>query len=105
MREYLNANIKLEATSGTILFGGVDKAKYKGDLIAVPLEPDLSTSTFASFTVNMDSLAISSLGRTTTLGSNISLLVHPDSGTTKMRLPHSAYTAISQVAGNQSDDR
>lgn len=48
---YLNINEKFH--DGSIVFGGIDKAKYKGELVALPVTDDVSFGVdIKSFTVN-----------------------------------------------------
>ena len=41
----------LDSLTGSILFGGVDTAKYHGDLIALPVQLDSQSDSLTSFTV------------------------------------------------------
>ncbi|KAK7432812.1 hypothetical protein QQZ08_000675 [Neonectria magnoliae] len=54
---YLN---DLSASSGTILFGGIDQAKFVGKLTTLPLRPDFQSfsNNITSFTVQLDSLEV-----------------------------------------------
>ncbi|OTB02687.1 hypothetical protein M426DRAFT_24473 [Hypoxylon sp. CI-4A] len=80
----------LDASTGSILFGGIDTEKYQGDLIRVDVQKDSSSNAFSSFTVYLTSLdAVSSSG-TDTLGSDSVQYPIPvvlDSGTTFSYLP------------------
>jgi hypothetical protein len=82
------ANIRTEATSGSILFGAVDTAKYSGDLISVNVYPDETGGRVTSFTVAFTSLsAVSSSGTDQLTSSNFSSPAILDSGTTITLLP------------------
>ena len=48
---------EVHATTGSILFGGVDTDKYAGPLSTVPIVPDASGA-YTVFTINLDSLAL-----------------------------------------------
>jgi len=53
----------IEASTGSVLFGGVDTAKYSGDLISVEIYPSElqgGGTVFTSFTVAFTSLSASS---------------------------------------------
>ncbi|KAF7550702.1 hypothetical protein G7Z17_g5548 [Cylindrodendrum hubeiense] len=58
---YLN---DLSADSGTILFGGIDQAKFVGKLTTLPLQPDFQSldTNVTSFTVEMDSFKVTTTG-------------------------------------------
>uniref|UniRef100_A0A060TBN3 ARAD1B09614p n=1 Tax=Blastobotrys adeninivorans TaxID=409370 RepID=A0A060TBN3_BLAAD len=75
----------IESSSGSILFGAIDKAKYKGELGSIPLTSD--TQFRVNFTVN----------GTTTSG----VL---DCGSTLMYLPDDAVSAIANKLGAQWDN-
>jgi hypothetical protein len=57
------ANLSVEASTGTVLFGGIDTKKYTGDLISVQIYPSQlgnGHTIFDSFTVAFTSLSASS---------------------------------------------
>jgi hypothetical protein len=61
MKDY--ADIVVEASTGSILFGGVDTAKYSGNLISVQIYPSQlqnGQTVFTSFTVAFTSLSATS---------------------------------------------
>ena len=41
----------IDASSGSILFGGVDSSKYTGSLVSLPVEKDTRSDDYTSFTV------------------------------------------------------
>lgn len=41
----------LDASTGSVLFGGVDSDKYTGQLVTLPIQPDSQSGTITSFTV------------------------------------------------------
>lgn len=77
----------LESLSGSVLFGGVDKAKYRGDLIGLPIQKDSQSGNFTSFTVAMTSLVLNTAKGPKNLATNVALPVILDSGTTDTYLP------------------
>ncbi|KAH8162206.1 hypothetical protein CIB48_g6028 [Xylaria polymorpha] len=78
----------LGASTGQILFGGIDTDKYMGDLIRVNVEKDGRTGQFTAFTVRLTSLkAHSSSGDDTLSSSSFPVPVVLDSGTTFSYLP------------------
>ncbi|KAG2007935.1 hypothetical protein GB937_008127 [Aspergillus fischeri] len=80
--------------SGTILFGGVNTAKYLGQLQTIPLQPTGGVYTF--FRVILTGLALQQRGSNTTKypDTEFPLLVTIDSGASVTRLPKSLTTAI-----------
>ncbi len=92
---YLNS---LDATSGSILFGAVDKAKYSGDLKTLDIQniddSGAETSEAVAFFVNLDS--IKSNGNTLTSTTYPALL---DSGTTLIYAPEDVASKIGKKYG------
>ncbi|EER35961.1 hypothetical protein CTRG_00700 [Candida tropicalis MYA-3404] len=81
---YLNAP---SATSGTIIFGGIDHAKYTGSLTTLPLTSN------REFTIQTNSATVG----TSTIDINTGLLL--DSGTTLTYLPQSVVDSIANAIG------
>jgi hypothetical protein len=77
----------LDSLTGSILFGGVDTAKYHGDLIAVPVQLDSQSDALTSFTVAWTGLAFTSCGKTLDLSPSAAVPAILDSGTTDLLLP------------------
>ncbi|KAK0724210.1 aspartic peptidase domain-containing protein, partial [Lasiosphaeris hirsuta] len=77
----------LEASTGTILFGGIDTEKYTGTLKTVPILPDPATGNITHFSVSLSSLAsVKGDGsKTEFLTEQLSVIL--DSGTTLTYLP------------------
>lgn len=92
----------LEASTGSILFGGVDTAKYHAPLVTLPIEKDLNSGEFTSFSVAFTGFTITKNGGTATggftaAGYNQQAIL--DSGTSLMLLPQALFTQIqAQVA-------
>jgi hypothetical protein len=99
------ANIRTEATSGSILFGAVDTAKYSGDLISVNVYPDEAGGRVTSFTVAFTSLsATSSSGTDQITPSNYASAAILDSGTTITLLPDDiARTVFEELGAEESE--
>ncbi|KUJ18992.1 acid protease [Mollisia scopiformis] len=90
----------LQATSGSILFGGVDTDKYTGDLISVKVYPDSQGGQTTSFTVAFTSLsATSSSGTDQLTPANYAEAAILDSGTTITLLPDDVATAVFEELG------
>jgi hypothetical protein len=77
----------LDSLTGSILFGGVDTAKYHGDLIAVPVQLDSQSDALTSFTVAWTGLSFTSCGKTLDLSPSAAVPAILDSGTTELLLP------------------
>ncbi|KAK8013633.1 Elongation factor G- mitochondrial [Apiospora marii] len=79
---------KQDAKGGQILFGGVDIAKYEGQMLMMDVQPDASRKALTSFIVPMTSLtATSPSGSDTLLTGEFPLPVVLDSGSTFTSLP------------------
>ncbi|KAI0179049.1 aspartic peptidase domain-containing protein [Hypoxylon sp. FL1284] len=78
----------LDASTGNILFGGIDTEKYQGDLTRINIYKDSTSQAFTSFTVAMTSLqAVSSSGSDSLSSTAFPIPVVLDSGTTFSYLP------------------
>ncbi|KAI6081483.1 acid protease [Hypoxylon rubiginosum] len=90
----------LDANTGSILFGGIDTEKYKGDLSRIDIYQDASSQAYTSFTVAMTSLqAVSSSGADTLSSSAFPIPVVLDSGTTFSYLPTDLAEQVWQEVG------
>lgn len=98
---YLN---DLTSNSGNILFGGVDKAKYSGDLIALPVQNDAQSGNLTSFTVAFTGLSVTdSSGNIQLRRANIAVPAILDSGTTNTYFPDDLANAILEGLGVATD--
>ncbi|SPQ18362.1 1741a2b6-8dd7-4e65-998f-5ba5d78b271f [Thermothielavioides terrestris] len=89
----------LDASSGSILFGGIDTKKYKGDLTRIQIYP-ATQDIFTSFKVALTSLeAISPSGQDTLTSTAFPIAVVLDSGTTLSYLPTDLAMQIWKEAG------
>lgn len=78
----------LDASTGNILFGGIDTKKYKGDLQRINIQKDPQTKDFTSFLVGLTSLqATSNSGNDGLTSQEFPIPVVLDSGTTLSFLP------------------
>lgn len=85
----------LDASTGTILFGGVNTAKYQGPLQTVPIYAT-SRGRYAAFIVALSSL---SLNGTNITSSNLPSPVVLDSGSTLSRVPDDIAELIYNTLG------
>lgn len=95
----------LYAETGTILFGGLDTAKFIGELKTVDIQPD-RYGNYSSFTVALTSLSVIADNGTASNYSRTAVPVILDSGTTLTYVPESmanrifhAFDAIDDTSG------
>jgi hypothetical protein len=94
------ANNIIEATSGNVLFGGIDTAKYNGELISINVYSTGRSRRVTSFTVAWTSLsATSSSGTDVLTASNFAEPAILDSGTTITLLPDEICTKLFSELG------
>lgn len=78
----------LDASTGSILFGGIDTEKYEGDLTRINVQKDENSGVFSSFIVLLTSLTANSTSGSDSLSSReFPIPVVLDSGTTLSYLP------------------
>ncbi|KAF2860368.1 acid protease [Piedraia hortae CBS 480.64] len=97
-------------STGSILFGGIDKSKYTGDLVTINLLPDARTGTVFQFITTVTDLSATVGGKTSSLfsgGTNTiqaygnddqSLPVLLDTGSAAWELPSSYYSRLFKPA-------
>jgi hypothetical protein len=88
----------LDANLGSILFGGVDRSKYMGELQTLPIIK--TQGLYVEFTIALTALGAN--GNTGTIASNIAVPVLLDSGTSLTYLPSNLANAIFQTVGGSS---
>ncbi|KAI8964640.1 acid protease [Daldinia sp. FL1419] len=93
----------LDASTGSILFGGIDTKKYQGDLTRINIYKDSRSGIFSSFTVALTSVGASSSSGTDTLSSEFPIPVVLDSGTTLSYLPTDLAEQMWQEVGAEYD--
>ena len=85
----------LDASSGSILFGGVDTDKYTGDLVSLPIQVDSAAGIYDRYLVTLTSVSIKDGSGTRLLStSDMSVAALLDSGTTSSVLPDDVAKAI-----------
>jgi hypothetical protein len=78
----------LAADTGSILFGGYDKAKFKGDLGILQIQRDARSKTYSSFSVILNSVGVTdSTGSTVLTTSNMPNVILLDSGSAFTLIP------------------
>ncbi|KAH8594685.1 aspartic peptidase domain-containing protein [Bisporella sp. PMI_857] len=96
----------LQSSEGNILFGGVDTAKYTGDLISVKVYPDTQSGRVSSFTVAFTSLsATSSSGTDQLTPPDYAEAAILDSGTTITLLPNNIAQVVFDELGATVSER
>lgn len=96
----------LDASTGSILFGGIDTGKYQGDLTKIDIVSPDGGKTFTEFAVEVFSVSATSPTGTDTLSTSTDTLVAVlDSGTTLTYLPQDmAEQAWNEVGATFSED-
>ncbi|KAI9052043.1 hypothetical protein LZ554_004297 [Drepanopeziza brunnea f. sp. 'monogermtubi'] len=90
----------LQSSTGSILFGGVDTAKYTGDLISIDVYPTSRNQRVSSFIVAFTSLsATSSSGTDQLTPSDYAVAAILDSGTTITLLPDDLAAIVFEELG------
>lgn len=91
----------LDSNTGSILFGGVDSAKYTGELQSLPIIPiPVGTSeVYAEFVIALTSVGAN--GDSTSFANNIAISALLDSGSSLMYLPTSIAQDIYQSLNAQ----
>jgi hypothetical protein len=90
----------LDADSGSILFGAIDTAKYKGDLIALPMQPNTGSANVSDSSVSLTSVSITTADGTEVLSSqSLSVPALLDSGTFDTELPTDIANKITSGMG------
>ena len=95
----------LEADTGSIIFGGYDTAKFKGDLGILDIQPDSQSGTYSSFGVILNSMGVSdSTGSTVLTTGNIPNVVILDSGTAFTIIPTDLFNELVTYFGAVDDE-
>ncbi|KAL8916776.1 MAG: hypothetical protein Q9172_006118 [Xanthocarpia lactea] len=103
---WLNSAMGLKASSnGSILFGAVDKSKYKGSMKALPVVKSPYTNGFSRLAIQMTSLVLNSNnGASALIPPETVLYAAVDSGSASTFLPRSIAQAVYSAAGVLSDN-
>ncbi|GAB7340552.1 hypothetical protein MBLNU457_6967t1 [Dothideomycetes sp. NU457] len=100
---YINANAyslwlnDLDASTGSILFGGVDTDKYTGTLEAVPIIKEQGV--YAEFIIGLTAVGMN--GNQGSIASNLNTPALLDSGSSLMYLPNNVASEIFAMTGAQ----
>jgi Eukaryotic aspartyl protease len=94
----------LKAATGSIVFGGYDKAKFQGDLGILDIQPDAQSGQYSSFGVILSSVGVTdSTGSTVLMTSNMPNVVVLDSGTAFTIIPEDLLNQIVAYLGAVND--
>ncbi|KIW00979.1 uncharacterized protein PV09_07501 [Verruconis gallopava] len=77
----------ITASSGSILFGGVDSAKYSGDLVMLPIQTDPVSGIKSSYTVTLAGVTVTGAGGKTVYSGKSSAPCLLDSGNSRAFVP------------------
>ncbi len=94
----------VDASTGSILFGGVDTDKYHGSLQTLPIQKEFDR--YAEFIITLSGMGLSNEGRNTSLTTDLPTAVILDSGSSLTYLPNNLTSAIYsalQVTYNHND--
>ncbi|KAL8730337.1 MAG: hypothetical protein Q9166_004102 [cf. Caloplaca sp. 2 TL-2023] len=92
-----------DATAGSILFGGVDPAKYNPPLIGLPIVPQSGRQRISSMNVEFTSLTLNANGKTSVLQDDVVRSAILDSGTTGTILPNDLAKTFLEYFGAVTD--
>ena len=101
----------LDASTGSIIFGGFDTSKFSGSLAMLPMQVDAFTGTVDRYNVALTSVGITTPGSSS--GSSTSKVQTPknyavaatlDSGTSLSDCPAGAFNALAAAFGAQMDE-
>lgn len=89
-----------ESGIGSILFGGYDTGKFKGNLIPIAIQPDAESGQITSMTVPWTSLSITdpTQGNITLTANSFAQPAVLDSGTTLSYIPRDLYNQVASIA-------
>lgn len=87
----------LESSTGSILFGGVDTDKYRGELQTLPVEKEFDE--YAQFIITLSGMSLNADGRNTSITTDLPTPVILDSGSSLTYLPNDMVTEIYNAVG------
>lgn len=93
----------VNSDTGNVLFGGIDSSKYRGSLIALPIQRDADSGGFTSFTVSWTNLIVSGGGNNADFSPSSPQPAILDSGTTLTYLPDAIANQIYSGVGVTQD--
>lgn len=94
----------LEAATGSIVFGGYDKAKFQGDLSILDIQPNAQTGNYSEFSVILSSVGVTDHSGSTVLTTpNMPNIVILDSGTAFTIIPQDLLDEIVSYFGAVND--
>ncbi|KFH41776.1 aspartic-type endopeptidase-like protein [Hapsidospora chrysogenum ATCC 11550] len=88
-----------EASRGNLLFGGVDRSQYHGELVTVPIQRSSEDVPHSEFFITLTGVDMAG----DSVGSDLALAVLLDSGTTLTYLPDPMVSTIYDAVGAQWD--
>jgi hypothetical protein len=94
----------LDATTGQILFGGVDLDKFSGSLVTLPIETVQGSSTPTEFIIALTGVKLTSGDESATVANDTTIPVVLDSGSTLVLLPDNVATSLINFVNAQYDE-
>jgi hypothetical protein len=97
----------VDASTGEVLFGGVDTTKFEGNLTTIPVDKRAGATKAREFMITLTSLGLTNnQGKSITLtDDNFAIPVLFDTGTTYTYLPTDLFQEICSQVGAQINDR
>ncbi|PWY86780.1 acid protease [Aspergillus heteromorphus CBS 117.55] len=92
----------LEATSGSVLFGGVNKAQYQGELQTLPIVPVYGE--YMSLAIALTGVSVETDSDSNSYTQNLPLSVSLDTGSAFTELPEALVTKIYEALGATYDE-
>ena len=93
----------LGASTGSILFGGVDTDKYHGSLLSLPVQKEQNV--FAEFIITLSGMTLVNDGKNTSMSTSLPTPVILDTGSSITYLPTNLANAIFQALNVQYNSR
>ncbi|KAK9465616.1 aspartic peptidase domain-containing protein [Lipomyces arxii] len=88
----------LHASTGSVLFGGIDRARFEGDLAILPLADYVEGATLQEFFITLDAVSITEAkDRKHSLGKHLEEPALLDSGTSFMYIPEDVFQALGKT--------
>lgn len=94
------------SSTGTVLFGGIDRAKYDGDLVVMPIDKYSGETEPSEFFITLDGIGFTDTdGSETTVDQSLEEAVLLDSGTSFSYLSYTLQSSLAKIVGAQYNSR
>ncbi|KAK7208231.1 aspartic peptidase domain-containing protein [Myxozyma melibiosi] len=88
-----------EASTGSVLFGGIDRSKFSGELVSLPIDTYYGESSPTEFYVTLDGFGYTSDSKETQVSDSLDTAVLLDSGTSFCYVDSEIVAAIAKLTG------